>query len=482
MNPIFDSIKKIRDNFDTNLDDTKYNSFRATKSILSDFKEIFNPKNLFIAAMFATSSANAFDNPQIIDKVFNDSLKIQSIHYNEKLPTYFENKETIEKLKKDTILKNEFWKGNVTTLVFDDVDENIAKEINPNYKENIDVLNQNDQPAYAKRYSKDEINQEKVNDFFSGSDKYHHLIKNDGSIIEGIKERISVSNRYLVDDFITYHEMAHSTYEQNVAQYLNFLHLDLNISDSIRAETHSDISSVLMVAKKHNLSFEEFKSFATDISTFRGYAAKQIGDLHHNSSTALLDLVYNLEDNEYIYNTLDKEKISSFSAYYVDQLYKTPSETLMKNLNKIGLETDVVSLIENIEKVSKNIGNAGQLINLNAKEHFYLNFMQDAYYKLNPKKMKELIDASNDSEDLLKSKYVSLLVETNLSFKSLTDSETMIYAVNINKKLKAINYSEYSNSITGVAGSEINKLYTDSLLSDHFNESKKELKEAIKHN
>lgn len=482
MNPIFDSIQKIRDNFDTNLDDTKYNSFRATKSILSDFKEIFNPKNLFIAAMFATSSANAFDNPQIIDKVFNDSLKIQSIHYNENLPTYFENKKAIEGLQRDTILKNEFWEGNVTTLIFDDIDENIAKEINPNYKENIVILNQNNQPAYAKRYSIDQINQEKVNDFFSGVDKYHHLIKNNGTVLEGIKENIIESNRYLVDDFITYHEMAHSTYEQNVAQYLNFLHLDLNISDVLRAETHSDISSLLMVSKKHNLSFEEFKSFAVDLATFRGYAAKQIGDLQHNSATALLDLVHNLEENKYIYTSLDKEKISAFSAYYVDQLHKTPSEFLVKDLNKIGIETDITSLIKNIEQVKKNIGNSGELSQLNGKDLFYLNFMQDTYYKLNPNKFKELSNSLTDKEDLLKSKYVSLLVETNLSFKGLTDSDIMVYAVNMNRKLKEINYSEYSNSLSGIAGVNIDKFYTKSLLSDHFNDSKKELKEVIKHN
>lgn len=97
----FNRIKEIKNNFEEILENTNYKSFLATKEILYNFKEIFNPKNLAIVALFSTTSAYAFDSPELINKSFEDSIKIQSLYYNEQLPEYFSNKSIIEQNKKE---------------------------------------------------------------------------------------------------------------------------------------------------------------------------------------------------------------------------------------------------------------------------------------------------------------------------------------------------------------------------------------------
>lgn len=482
MKSIIQKIKDISENFDYNLDDTKYSSFAGTKSIFNNFKEIFNPKNLFIAAIFITGNAQAFDSPELINKVFHESLTRQSIHYNENLPTYFENKSTIEDNKKDIVLKNELWKGNVTTLVFDDVDKDLMDDIIAESKESILLINSQNQPVYVKKYDKKSLEQKAVDNFFNGNDNYYHLIKNSGSVVEDIKNSIAEPQRKFVEDFITYHEMAHSSYEQNLSQYSNYSTIDFNIGDSLKAETHSDIASILLVSKKNNLSFNEFKDLATEIAKFRAQSIQQRADHEHNSSTAIIDLVKNLEKNEYVYTTLAQDKISSFSAFYVDQLHKTNSDVLVDKLESIGLETDITNLIEKISTVSNNITSNGGLNNLSPQDIFYFLQLQKVYFGMNPEKNKELVNSIEDKDDMFKIKYNSLMKDVTLHFKGLTEEEITIYAVHVNKSLKNIDYTTYSNLITTAVGDKFVKYYGDSVLSENFNDSEKTLKRVLKNN
>lgn len=476
----FDKIKKIKNSFEENLENTNYKSFLATKEILYNFKEIFNPKNLAIVALFSTTSAYAFDSPELINKSFEDSIKIQSLYYNEQLPEYFSNKSIIEQNKKDIVLKNEFWKNNVTTLVFEEADENLLnnnldKEIAQSFSEEKGIISKHKEAVYVKRYSTNEITDEHYKKFVSTMNTYPNFIKNEGAnVASAIKEYIPDNYKPLVEEFITYHEMAHSSYEQLISQYKKFTEINFDLSSSVSFESHSDLSSLILTSKNNNLSFEEFSEFAKGLANFRSQRAFTHNDSGHNSSGVLLDFINNKNSKE-IYETIHKDKISSFSAYYIEQLSKIDSKIFLKKINNLGLETDIDSILDYINIIKdKTLKNEKDF---SVSQLIYHNSMQEVMLKRDPH-LKEIID------DIVEGKgnysTYDILEVINKNIKNMDEKEKLIYAVNINKKMKNLTYSDFYNIFNTVVGSNFNKHHKNSYLDEHFSENKSEIKNSIK--
>lgn len=476
---MLNKIKDIKNKFSDNLDNINYQFFSGTKDVLFNFKEIFNPKNVFIAAIFISSNVTANENIDLIDKVFNDSIKVQSIHYNKDLPEYFINKETIESNKKDIILQNDFWPGNVSTLVFGDVDNEFIPK-NLSEIQHLNSLNRMSEPAYLNRFNLMKLEQKDVNDFFNGHDNYHHFMKNEGNLTQFIINISKQENHKYIKDFITYHEMAHSSYEQNITKYKNFISLDFNISEEVKFETHSDIAGLLMTAKKNGLNYDEFKSLSLDVAKFRALYTKENLDFGHNSALAIIDLIHNLDDNQYIYNTMAEEKISSFSAFYVSELNKSNSKDLLSILNKSGIKTDIDSLVNKITDLKDKIKESGTE-NFNGSQFFYFIYMQEEFYKRNPEAREELVSLSKKNSPF-DDRYIKKIGENNLKLSELTENDIMIYAVNLNKTFKTIDYNTFSTSFTQVLGENVNKFYKKSLLANDFEENKSKLEKSIKYN
>lgn len=476
---MLNKIKDIKNKFSENLEDINYKYFSATKEVLFNFKEIFNPKNIFIASLFISSNAMANENIDLIDKVFNESIKVQSIHYNKDLPEYFINKNSIESNKKDTTLKNDFWEGNVSTLVFGDVDNEFIPKKESEIQ-HLNSLNRMSEPAYLNRFNLIKLEQKDVNDFFNGKDTYHHFMKNEGNLTQFIINTSKQENHKYIKDFITYHEMAHSSYEQNITKYKNFISLDFNISEEVKFETHSDIAGLLMTAKKNGLNYDEFKSLSLDVAKFRALYTKENLDFGHNSALAIIDLIHNLDDNQYIYNTMAEEKISSFSAFYVSELNKSNSKDLLSILNKSGIPTDIDSLVNRITDLKDKIKESGT-DNFNGSQFFYFIYMQEEFYKRNPEAREELVSLSKKNSPF-DDRYIKKVGENNLKLSELTEQDIMIYAVNLNKTFKTIDYNSFSTSFTQVLGENVNKFYKKSLLANDFEENKSKLEKSIKYN
>ncbi len=476
----FNKIREIKDNFQDNLDNTNYKSFLATKEILYNFKEIFNPKNLAIVALFSTSGAYALDSPEVINKSFQDSIKIQSLYYNANLPEYFANKSTIEQNKKDIILKNEFWKNNVVTLVFDEADDNLLnsnldKEIIKSFSEEKVIISSMKEAVYIKKYATDEITENHYNQFVNTKNTYPNFMKNEASNVSGlIKVHIPDKYKPFVEEFITYHEMAHSSYEQNISQYKKFTEINFDLTSPMAFESHSDLSSLIITSKNNNLSFEEFSEFTKGVANFRAQRVMTDNDVGHNSSGVLLDFINNKNSKE-IYETINNDKISAFSAYYIEQLSKIDSKTLLNRINNLGIKTDIDSLLENInivkDKKEKNE------INFNAAEVIYYNLIQQVMIKRDPN-LKEMVD------DVIKGKgnysYDDLRYSIHNNIINMDDKDKMIYAANINKNLKNINYYEFYTMFNGAMGNKFTEYYKNSYLEEEFTKNKSEIKNTIK--
>jgi hypothetical protein len=476
----FEKIKEIKNNFEENLEKTNYKSFLATKEILYSFKEIFNPKNIAIVALFSTSGAYALDSPELINKSFQDSVKIQSLYYNEQLPEYFSNKAIIEQNKKDIILKNEFWKNNVVTLVFEEADDNLLnneldKEITQSFSEEKGIISKHQEAVYIKRYSTNEITEDHYNKFVNTTNTYPNFMKNEASNVSvAIKEHIPDNYKHLVEEFITYHEMAHSSYEQLISQHKKFTELNFDLTSAVSFESHSDLSSLILTSKNNNLSFEEFAEFSKGLANFRSQRVFTHNDVAHNSSGVLLDFINNKNSKE-IYETIHNDKISAFSAYYIEQLSKIDSKIFFKKVNDLGVKTDIDSILDNINIIKdKTLKNEKDfdLIQL-----IYHNSIQEVMIKRDPH-LKEIVDDIVEGKGNYSS--YDILEVINKNIKNMDEKEKIIYAATINKNMKNLTHSDFYNMFNAVAGNKFTQYYTSSYLEDDFSKNKLEIKNAIK--
>lgn len=502
MTNLFDKIKNIKDNFDFNMDDASIDAFPVSRSLIDNFKSIFNVKSLAVATLMGLSlTAGAADILPVsqIQSSFNDSLKIQNIYYNENLPTYFENKnegntvgsnnpdadmivpiDGVNILVKNTdiVYKNEFWKNNIVTLVHNKVDANLTNDNDRlKYGKQIDTMNAiNFDSYYLSGHLKENINQESANNFYNGKDDYKHYFKN--FHMDAIKELLNEKNKMYLDDFITYHEMAHASFEQEASKVDKHAHLDL--SEVLSQETHSDISSLLMVANKYAMNYDQFKDLTKNVIESRSMNVIKYKDFMHNSSFTLIELLNTFDNNKELFYKMDKDKISAFAAYFVHNVTHQDNKDLINNLKKQGIATTIPEFLDAFDAFRTE----SQRLHAQGKDivsgefsmpgaSLYLTVAVDVYQIRHPEKAKALMDAAKigNVEEV-----IYLQKEMINDIRTQDDKENQIFAVMAKKIIDNLDFYKYSTYLGSYKKPEyVIESHPIDKMSQHFSQHKKEL-------
>lgn len=356
------NINTIKKDFNNNIENINCSAFKLTESLSRNFKKAFNLKSLAIAGLLglstnATADYQSFDS---IQNVYEESLKTININYNSNLPTFSEIKLDVVSNRKDTMLKNDFWQNNVSTIVYDDIDDNFIDENDiRKYGKNLAAFSQNESTSGA-FFIKKIASQEKVDSLYGNNDyKYYFQADENGLAVSTLTSYMPDKYHSLFKDFIVYHEMAHGSYEQEISSINK--HATFDLSTSFLQEIHSDIAGSLMTAKKNGLTAKETSIFISEIAKVRANHTQQAADVEHNTTIALLELSNTIKNNPSIYNNLSTEKISSFSAYFTHNLNKNFDKSIIEDsFSRIGFETDITGTKKRILKLQSNMQKSGK--------------------------------------------------------------------------------------------------------------------------
>lgn len=487
MTSKFNDIKGLRDSFEFHLDDVASNKFSTTRSILDNFSSAFNIKALAIASLMGLSGgvfADTHTPLTAIQETFNQSMQMVNSNYREDLPTYFENKKDI---KDDITLKNEFWHGSVSTLIVGEVNDASKPS---NYREQINLMTENSDTAlYVSEFMKNPLSVSKLptaNEYYNNVSDYKHYFRNSQSsdVMLELKSRFKPENQKYFDDFITYHEMAHGSFEQENARLDS--EITLNIKTEIQFESHSDISSLFMVANKYALSYSQFKSLTMDIIESRSLYAGISRDFGHNTSVILSDLLNTLDENENIYNKMNNDKISAFSAYFVHEFFNQDTKKLYSSLESKSIPTSInnfLSGMEDFRKALKKIDDdKGSILTSNVEMNsaqFYMYMFEDIYFTRNPKKLEEFNSALQRGDYM---KAAGFKVDAFKSIMNQSENDKAIYAVEAHNLMKNLTVDTYTNYLSSYyKPSAIIKVHEQSVLSDMFKQNKNEINQEIAH-
>ena len=480
----FKAINQLRDSFEFNLDDVSSNRFETTRSLFNNFSSAFNVKALAIAAMMGLSvGAVAGDQTPLtaIQDTFNQSIRMVNTNYNENLPTYFENKASI---KDDIMLKNEFWQGSVSTLVIGDINESTE---NSKYREQITLMAKNSgNSLYISEFAANPLSLTRpptAEEYLNQESDYKHYFRNDISspVLSDLKSKFKPENRIYFDDFITYHEMAHGSFEQENARINDKAILSLTTVSQL--ESHSDVSSLFMIANKYALDYKQFKSLTNDVIEGRSLYAGAGRDFNHNTAVVLSELLHTLDNNENIYKNMSTSKISAFSAYFVHEFFNQDPNKLFTKLESENIPTSINQFLKGFEeyrdllkKVQSENGYILGQPNMDGGP-FYMYMVEDIYFTRNPNKLVEFNNAIS-SGSVTRAAIVKM--EAVQSFMDQNDSEKAIYAVEAHKFMKNLNIDTYSNYLSSFyAPKSISKIHNQSVLAEVFKDNKNEINKEI---
>jgi hypothetical protein len=484
MSNKFKAINNLKDSFEFNLDDVSSSKFETTRSLFSNFTSAFNVKALAIAAMMGLSvGAVAAEQTPLtaIQETFNQSIKMVNSHYNENLPTYFESKGSI---KDDTTFKNEFWQGSVATLIVGDVNDAAA----PNkYREQVSLMGATSGNAiYVSEFAENPLSVRKPptpTEYYNNVSDYKHYFRNDNTspVLVDLKSKFKPENQMYFDDFITYHEMAHGSFEQENARINDKATLNLNTVSQL--ESHSDVSSLFMIANKYALNYKQFKSLTSDLIEGRSIYAGIGRDFNHNTAVVLSELLHTLDNNENIYKNMSTEKISAFSAYFVHEFFNQDPKKLFTKLESEHIPTSINQFLKGFEEyrdVLKKVQSENGFILDQPKMGggpFYMYMVEDIYFTRNPDKF-EAFNAASAGGYITKAAGIKMAAVQ--SFMDQSESEKAIYAVEAHKFMKNLTVDTYSNYLSSYYNpSAITKIHDQSVLSEVFKNNKAEINKEI---
>ena len=465
----FNQIKGLRESFEFNLDDVSTSKFETTRSLFDNFTSAFNVKALAIAAMMGLSvGAFAADAVPLtaIQDTFNQSMQMTNSNYKESLPTYFENKQTI---KSDITLKKEFWNGSVVTLV---VGNAVSNEIeDAKYEKQIYLMNK---AAGTALYVSEFISRDHTDEnYYTAQSTYKHYFRNDHSNLVDFEDRFRSNNKRYFDDYITYHEMAHASFEQENSRLTTNIALHLTPN---QFEAHADVASLLMVANKNAMKYEDFRDLVLNIAEVRSFYAAAVKDTSHNSSITLIELVHTLDENKNLYDKMSMEKISAFAAYFVHGVYNQDPQQLLYKLDNSAIPVKIEEFLDGMDKFRDALKDLDSDIDMGGAP-FYTDIFEKIYFERNPKKFDEYNEAIANNNVM---KAAGITVNAFKEIMNHDDTEKAVYAVAANKMMRHTTFDLYSNSLSNFyAPTAIIKIHDSAVLTDLFKANRNEMNKII---
>lgn len=478
MSKLLNQIRQIKDSFDFNLENTPDEQFSLSKLVGEGLSQAFSLKGVALASLLGISSvaqagplqevtsffkgtpsieAGNYQDISTIEKVYKDSLKIVNINYNEHLPTFNQSVSDLH-ARKDTIVQNPFWNKNVSTIVFDDIDQNLLSGVDKaDYSKQLGILQETKSMYQVIR----RLDQEKVDLFYSGVDDYKHFIRFDSDTINIMKERIPERFHPYFVEHIVMHEMAHGSYEQDHSS-INRL-AEFNLQDGQSKEIHSDLAGALMMAKNENMSAKDFTEYLGAYASMRTYFVQDKSDMLHNSTLALLELRNTIANNPSLYNNMQKEKISSFVGYFTHNLVNNDfSKQSAVFFDRVGYENTILDIQGYLNSYRGKLSDEKAIIT--PAEGVVKNLLFNEYLKDHPKILEKLADPHTRYD---------AQVEANTGFveyvNSMTDKDVTVSAVRVSKAFPKLPFLEVSNLVSSVVGDQyVSKLYKIDSLGAEF--------------
>lgn len=485
MSTKFEKLNAIKDQFNHNIETTNSNSFKLTESLADNFKKAFNLKTLAIASLLGLSvnaSAADFQPVDSIQNVYEESLKTININYNQDLSTFSEIKFDVVGNRKDTMLKNDFWQNNVSTIVYDNIDDDLIDENDiKKYGKNLAAFSENSATSGA-FFIKKIASQEKVNDIYGDNDyKYYFQADENGAAVNILTSYMPREHHSLFKEFIVYHEMAHGSYEQEISTINK--HATFDLSTSFLQEVHSDVAGTIMTAKKNHLSAQEASEFISEVAKVRANHTQQAADVEHNTTIALLELSNAIKKNPSVYDNLFQEKISSFSAYFAHNLNKNFDKKIINDsFSRIGFETDIAGTKDRIVNLQNKMLQSGKDSSYYYNgDHVFdtltYNDVFEAYILRGGDELKNrFIKTFNDyfgsqGKNLTASIELNKIHEEFRTYIAESDNRELdILAVNVSKKTQSMEFHKYSNMMATIFNPEnLPAFYKYNSFNDTFN-------------
>lgn len=306
----------------------------------------------------------------------------------------FENPKTFDSNDIIDIVKNE------KTSVYKMQDSNELLVIA--YKNNIDTGNPTNDKILTKflesenyfkmgsPFSYSDINED---DNASNDVNYINLVNNFYSEIrEDFAEKHPTLAKYQ-NEIIMAHELIHASANQKeIREKVNN-----NLSEDdysyqkynhkLYAETDSDISSILVVAKAKDLSFDETIKIFEELSEFRKFELENYNDIDHATHYGINAFVKTLKDNPILFESLklqDMDNITKFTSEYskiaFNQLnsMEVPQAKIIRSKE---IYQDIKDRFENPEDFDITKTSVGQygLKNINTNYEKVLKEMSEVY-------------------------------------------------------------------------------------------------------
>lgn len=418
----FNIIKKLKDNFQENLNDFK-NMFKESKSALINFDNYMSnsPKlviGLSTAGIIAVGALgydtfkHEFEDkvsldmyqPSVADvklrtnqmtseflRVPAESATIKNIKYSDE--TYSLNNATGEFIKLSQpdsphIYKNPFWTNNIITVY--------------------------NQPNEESHYQPENLNNAAI-------DISNHIIYMDYNQINNIGRQLGVTeeNQYLLDSYALYHEAAHASYSQSIPY-------SGQLTNSIENELKSDISALVMIGHERKADFDYLidKVIQFRISNLSAY-----GDMEgysHNATYGLIELKKAVNTNPIILD-MAPENISQFSDMFVKELKSVNlSQHHEKSLKDIYFKSS-----QDIRKEINDNKNASMYSSI----YFHQVLDGQEPNKYNRIKLPSLKDAFTNQKDL---QIISEAIEDKLKNDLRQESLTSVILQNSKSPTEAI--------------------------------------------
>lgn len=471
----FEKLLSIKEQFSNNIETTNSSSFKLTESLTNNFTKAFSLKTLAIAGLLGLSvdaSAVDFQPVDSIQNVYEESLKTVNIHYQSQLPTFSEIKYELVDNRQDTMLKNDFWQNNVSTIVYGEIDDDLIDEHDvKKYGKNLAAFSANASSSGA-FFIKKIASQEKVDNIYGDNDyKYYFQADSEGSSVNMLAAYMPEEYHTLFKEFIVYHEMAHGSFEQELSSINK--HSTFDLSTSFTQEIHSDIAGALMTAKKNNLSAEESREFIIELAKVRATHTTKAADLEHNTTIALMELSNSIKDNPKIYENLSQEKISSFSAYFSHNLNKKfDKKVIQDSFSRIGFETDILGTKERIIDLQEKMLQSGkQSSYYYTPNHVFENLTYNDLFETyivrgGEERTKHFVETfqtfyDSQGQNLSASVALNKIHDEFRTFIAEADNRDIdIFAVAISRKTQDMEFHKYSNMlVTALNPERLPKFY-----------------------
>lgn len=345
---------------------------------------------------------------------------IVNYNYNSDLPSL---KEVELSSLKSGIYQNPFVDNNIATII---VDKKLPEEINTYQKAR----------TIVKSFLSDTEGSYHINDtkniaaLVSGKDSSYHIIHIDSNQINYIKELYPENLRYLIDDYVVFHEIAHAHPQQ---YYLSRdFHNPQRDLIPKQLEITSDISALLKVKETNNLNIDEFNNFLDATINFR---LKEYYSDSHSTALGIKLFKEHFNNNIDMYNSLDNKeqymKAIAFAKFTTQYNFADDLKSYF-NLDRTYSSVEVKEMIYSIKKGNSEFDDftfSNPLTEMLVLEETY------PFYNLNENEINLLAEKISDN-------YNSLHIDS-YHFQHYVIKNDIDYFKNLNLKQSEIYFDAY---------------------------------------